>query len=283
MAEVNQQEVEDLRGLTEVEQVDFEGFIFQDLTNMVSPGRRMTKLYSMVNGAEIPVMRYRVREWLQKRENGRRMFTQNKDEAPEYIPGTERCFLADDSPPRMSGQLVEAGLAGRATCRYKHGASPYVAEEHGRKKHPQEWRMWQDYQRREEQKVRDERQAQQTEATLRIAGMAVESKVVPGKMPSIPLGGESVDPKPEPQPAPVPAVTEWKIEDFTGGTDDTSWDDKSSVTYTLTPEEAEAFAPGTLEKATNKQLREICREKGIKITARYVANADLIKMIKEAG
>ena len=268
MAEVNQQEVEDLRGLTEVEQVDFDGFIFQDLTNMVSPGRRMTKLYSMVNGAEIPVMRYRVREWLQKRENGRRMFTQNKDEAPEYVPGTERCFLADDSPFRVSGELVKAGLAGRATCRYKHGASPFVAEEHGRKKHPQEWRMWKDYQYREEQKVRDERQAQQTEATLRIAGMAVESKA---------------DPKPEPEPAPVPAITEWKIEDFTGGTDDTSWDDKSSVTYTLTPEEAEAFAPGTLEKATNKQLREILREKGKKLGTRYIANADLIKMIKEAG
>lgn len=143
--------------------------------------RELVTLYSMADGEPIPVPEYMVAAAISKQlDDGRYMFTDNPDEAPEYRRGTVRCFLHADSSERASGVLDEIGL-GAKTCPAGHLASAHSKRMHGQHRHHQEWEAYQEYLEEQKEEEREARQEKQLKATLAIAGKAAGSPVAAPK------------------------------------------------------------------------------------------------------
>ena len=135
-----------------------------------SPRKRMATIYSMVDGEPLPVNMVNIERVLDKRlPDGGYMFTAKKEEAPEYKLGDVKCFLHLDSPERAV--LREIGLAG-AYCPAAHLANSHSKRIHAQHRHSQEWAAYQEYVKEQKEREQIERQNQQLEATLAIAGKA---------------------------------------------------------------------------------------------------------------
>ena len=159
------QEVRDLRAQM-AELADDPEIIFKES----SPRKRMATIYSMIDGEPLPVAMTNIERALEKRlPGGGYMFTAKKEEAPEYKLGDVKCFLHMDSPDRPI--LREIGLGG-AYCPAAHLANSHSKRIHAQHRHSQEWAAYQEFVKDEKERAQIERENQQLEATLAIAGRA---------------------------------------------------------------------------------------------------------------
>ena len=139
-----------------------------------SPGRKMVRLWSVSDGTEILIPRYMVMPALTKRlPDGRYAFTANKEDAPTFKDGNVKCFLAEGSPERESGLLAAAGLDHLPSCPAKTLRSVYSKRTHAKNRHSQSWLTLQEHLNEERYETEREERRQQLEATLAIAGRAV--------------------------------------------------------------------------------------------------------------
>jgi hypothetical protein len=140
-----------------------------------SPGRKMVKLWSMIDGTEIEIPRYQVGPALMKRITGTQQFafTAHKDDAPTFRPGTVRCFLAVDSTERLSGLLAEAGLEHLPACPARELRSNYSKRVHAEHRHVQSWQILTEYVSDQEREASRSDQRKQTEAMISLAGSRV--------------------------------------------------------------------------------------------------------------
>lgn len=148
------------------------GVVFQDNT----PPRRMSPVYSMATGELIMVPLHRLEVVLSKvQADGSRAFTSFKDQAPEYVEGSIKCFLARGSEQR--GLVDQLNIAPGYYCIAEHLANDMAAITHAEHRHPGRWKTLQLHITKQEQKVRDERAESQTAAILELArrGQAVDS------------------------------------------------------------------------------------------------------------
>ena len=135
----------------------------------IRTGRNLITVWAMSDGEPIPVPEYMLASVFGKRlEDGTRMFTDNADEAPEYVRGTTKCFLHAESIERDSGVLAEIGLAGK-TCIAGSLASTFSKRIHGQKRHSREWAAYQDYLNEKKEADKLKRETEQLEATRSIA------------------------------------------------------------------------------------------------------------------
>ena len=184
------QQARDLRNqLNEIERDDEQTVQFTEW----SPGRRMVKLWSLVDGGEIEIPRYMVLGAITKRQaNGNYVFTANKDEAPKFRDGSVKCFLADGSTERETGLLEEAGLNHLAPCPANKLRSTYSKRIHAMNRHPQSWATLQEFVTTQEREESRDEQRKQTAAILELAGgaaRAVEAPSVAASAPDEPKPG----------------------------------------------------------------------------------------------
>ena len=184
------QQARDLRNqLNEIERDDEQTVQFTEW----SPGRRMVKLWSLVDGGEIEIPRYMVLGAITKRQaNGNYVFTANKDEAPKFRDGSVKCFLAEGSTERETGLLEEAGLNHLAPCPANKLRSTYSKRIHAMNRHPQSWAPLQEFVTTQEREESRDEQRKQTAAILELAGgaaRAVEAPSVAASAPDEPKPG----------------------------------------------------------------------------------------------
>ena len=135
----------------------------------IRTGRNPVPVYSMQDGEEIPVPEYMLRAVFSKKlPDGRWMFTDNPDEAPEYHWGEVKCFLHAESAERATGILQEIGLAGKV-CPAGKLASTFAKRMHGEHRHSKEWAAYQQHVGEQKENAQNERQERQLAATLDIA------------------------------------------------------------------------------------------------------------------
>ena len=133
----------------------------------ISPGREPVTVYSTENGAPTPVPAYRINEVMSLTDkDGNHRFVSDPSNAPEYKPGSVKCFLHKDSPERPI--LEKIGL-GAVTCPMATLASLHSKRQHGLHRHKQEFAALQEYKENEKEEKREARQDSQLEATLSIA------------------------------------------------------------------------------------------------------------------
>lgn len=144
------------RQLTELNDYDSSEITLKE----TSPARRRYILYSMEDGSEVPVFRYRVDAYL---ETGR--FTSDPSRAPQFTHGKVKCFLAKDSPEREV--LNAMGIT--RVCKAEKLANLWAKEEHARKKHRAEWQSYQHHRAEQERKEWQEQQKAQTAAIMALA------------------------------------------------------------------------------------------------------------------
>ena len=152
-----------LQGLSAEEQ---SGIFFREW----SPGRTMVYLWNTETGEEILVPRYQGVAALNlpnSRGTGY-LWTAKREQAPEPRKGTVKCFLHPESPERPF--LDENGIT--TVCMSAHLASNSSKWAHARNRHPSAYEAYQTEVQAQEQKRRDDLQAQQTDAMLRLAGGA---------------------------------------------------------------------------------------------------------------
>ena len=114
---------------------DKTGILFQD----TSPPQLWVTLWRTDTGEPVQVLEYHVPETLEKlRDDGQRAFTGRKENAPEYILNSVHCFMSKNSPERPI--LNELGIF--KTCPAEHLSNDFAREEHARRKHRSEWRMY---------------------------------------------------------------------------------------------------------------------------------------------
>lgn len=155
----------DLRSqVAELGSEDMPEILFQE----ISPGREPVTVYLMADGSPTQVPAYMINAvmTLTDPESGGYRFVSDPKDAPEYKPGSIKCFLHKDSPDRPVLELV--GL-GATTCPAEHLASEHSKRLHGLHRHKQEFAAWQEYLENKKEEVRDKRQADLAEATLAIA------------------------------------------------------------------------------------------------------------------
>ena len=174
------QQVRDLRAQM-AELADDPEIIFKES----SPRRRLATIYSMVDGEAIQVSMPNIERVLEKKlPDGRYMFTAKQEEAPAYKQGEVKCFLHLDSPDRPL--LQQIGLGG-AYCPAAHLANSHSKRVHAEHRHGQEWKAYQEYVKEEKERLQIDRENQQLEATLAIAGRAaVPSSPAPSALESCP-------------------------------------------------------------------------------------------------
>lgn len=175
MSEVaeREQKVIDLRKqIQELKAEDPAEWVFQTIP---SPGRKPMTLYSLMDGEPITLPRYIARSAL---STGR--FTTKKEDAPEYVLGTVKCFLHPESTYRETGLLDKAGVSG-TVCHSAHLASKYAMEEVARSKHRKQWMAVQAVIADEKEAAAASRQERQVEATLALAGRAAEAPIAQEK------------------------------------------------------------------------------------------------------
>ena len=169
-----ERKVRDLRSqIAELEPGRMDGVVFEHIRT----GRELVTIYSMTDGEPIPIPQYMVGAALMKTTDGRYMFTDNPDEAPEYRQGKVKCFMHAESSERASGVLDEIGLAGKVCPAGKLG-SVHSKRIHGERRHGREWAAYQEYLDNEKEAKAVARQEQQLEATLALAGKAARPDVV---------------------------------------------------------------------------------------------------------
>lgn len=146
----------------------------------IRTGRNPVTVYSMEDGEAIPVPEYMLRAVFSKKlPDGRWMFTDDPDEAPEYRWGTVKCFLHAESVERVSGVLEEIGLAGKIPCIAGKLASIYAKRRHGQNRHSKEWEAYQEHVGEQKEKTQNERQEKQLAATLSLAGGSQAAEASP--------------------------------------------------------------------------------------------------------
>lgn len=153
--------------------------VFQD----ISPRRRKLPIYSLRDGERLMIPRSLLQQTLNKRDNktGKWLFTAHKEEAPEYKLGEIKCFLHPEAAERPL--LDEIGLAGKE-CEAAHLGSRYSRRMHGMHRHKQEWAMYQEYLEDEKDRVAEERQQKQLEATQELARAATQANKAASKVSS---------------------------------------------------------------------------------------------------
>ena len=173
------QQARDLRNqLNDLERDDEKTVLFEEH----SPGRRMVRLWSLVDGMEIEIPRYMVMGAITKRQaNGNYVFTANKDEAPKFRDGSVKCFLADGSTERETGLLDEAGLSHLAPCPANKLRSTYSKRIHAMNRHPQSWATLQEFVTTQEREESRDEQRKQTAAILELAGGAARAVEAPSE------------------------------------------------------------------------------------------------------
>lgn len=131
--------------------------------------RGLVTLYATLDGEPIPIPEYMVASVMAKTlPDGRYMFTDNRDEVPEYKRGEVKCFLHAESSERASGILDEIGLAGKY-CPAGSLSSAHSKRMHGQHRHKQEWAAYQEYLDEQKEAKQIARQQEQLDATLAIA------------------------------------------------------------------------------------------------------------------
>lgn len=141
-----------------------DGLVFME----TSPKKEPVIVYSMVDGEPIPMAPHIAEMAMKKRlKDGTYLFTDKKEDAPEYKYGTVKCFLHPEAPEREI--LDEIGLAG-VTCQADHLASLYSKRIHGQRRHRQEWETLQEHRQLVEREQERAERKQQLEATLSLVG-----------------------------------------------------------------------------------------------------------------
>jgi hypothetical protein len=167
----------DMRHMLGSDVAAVDGFIFRDNTDVINPQRRRVSLWSMEDGSEIRIRRYRLEDYLRKRdEKGRRRFTLDQSEAPELILGEYKCFLAANSEERVDGHLRAAGLATVKACPAEHLASEFARERHAETTHKQSWATWQRYEEKVERDRQFEQNQRQLDVMMQLAQQAADSR-----------------------------------------------------------------------------------------------------------
>lgn len=135
------------------------------------PPKKYAVIYSMLDGEELYWPLKIVTACLSKRdpETGKFLFTANKEEAPEYVKGTTKCFLHKDSPDRVI--LDQIGMA-NILCPAGQLASTYSKRIHAQHRHKNQWEAYQDYIRDQEREMERQERRDQTDAMLAMAGKA---------------------------------------------------------------------------------------------------------------
>lgn len=149
-----------------------------------SPRRRVDTIYSMETGEAIHVLRYHLKDVMEKRRpDGSFAFTADKGRAPAFRPGTTKCFMAKDSPDRAT--LDELGIV--KVCPAEHLQNAYAAQRHAEHKHGSEWRAFQAHLEAVERENDRDRQDRQIEAMMALAGQSPARRRRKGEPPE---GGE---------------------------------------------------------------------------------------------
>ena len=139
-----------------------------------SPARKRYVLYSMEDGSEVSVFRYRVDDYLGRTfPNGQPRFTADKSKAPQFIQGSSKCFL---HPQSDEAEVVRMLGIGKTCSAEKLPNSVFARRRHAEKKHKEEWRIYSEHIREQEQEAWREEQRQQTAAMVAIAGQVNPQK-----------------------------------------------------------------------------------------------------------
>jgi len=135
----------------------------------IRTGRNPVTVWAMSDGEPIPEPEYMLPTVFAKTlPDGRPMFVDKAELAPEYVRGTIKCFLHADSAPRASGILDEIGLAGKV-CVAGNLASTFSERIHGKKRHSRERETYDAYLEEQKETAKLKRETDQLEATLSIA------------------------------------------------------------------------------------------------------------------
>jgi len=163
----------DLTDQNDALKAEKDGIVFME----TSPRETPIIVYSMSDGEPIP-MSPRIAEMAMKKryKGGGYLFTDRKEEAPEYVRGEVKCFLHPQSPERLSGQLQEAGIA-HFSCNSANHQSRFAMREVAKTKHRKQWEALQDYIKETEAEADRQERRQQLEATLALAGRATTAVV----------------------------------------------------------------------------------------------------------
>ena len=133
----------------------------------ISPGREPVTVYSKEDGSPVLVPSYRINEVMSLTDSeGNHRFVAEAKDAPEYRPGTVKCFLHKDSPERPILEMV--GLQS-ATCPKQTLASVSAKRMHALHRHKQEWIAYQEHVEDQKEAKREARLDQQLDATLALA------------------------------------------------------------------------------------------------------------------
>ena len=180
---VQAERTRDLRGqVAEIDKSDEPEILFME----ISPGRVPIRVYSTKNGEHIDVPAYMIGAAMElKNEDGTFRFVADAKNAPEYKPGTIKCFLHKDSPERPILELV--GL-GSSFCPAEHLGSEYSKRMHGLHRHKQEFAAYQEHRENEKEAKAVARQEEQLEATLAIARGGTPSSAAVADRPKATVG-----------------------------------------------------------------------------------------------
>jgi len=135
-----------------------------------SPRRKLYVLYSTTTGERIEVPKFIFDTAIKRMVPGtnRFAFTAFKERAPEYRPGTVKCFLHPDSPERPI--LEEIGIF--TECNADELRNNQSKRRHAINRHKTEWAALQEHIAEQEMKAHRESQEKQLEATLKLAEAA---------------------------------------------------------------------------------------------------------------
>ncbi len=170
------EEIRDLRNqIAELKTEDQREIVFQDLS------RRPPKvpIWNTQTGREVRIPQHLLEQTLKKRDQqtGEYLFTSRKSRAPEYQPGTIRCFMHADGEER---ELLDAiGLA-NMTCRKSNLVSEYSKRMHAEHRHAAAWALYREAVEKQEKEADRAAQRQQTDAMLAMAGNAAAGKKAKG-------------------------------------------------------------------------------------------------------
>ncbi len=147
----------------------------------IRTGMNLVTLYAMSDGEPIPLPEKLIAAAMGKKDaEGNWMFTDKKEDAPEYMAGTVMCFLHAESVERKSGLLSEIGIAGKKCSRTGGLASEGSKITHGEIRHKAEWKAWKTFEAAKEKREDRDATRAQLDATLALAGKAADKEVVDG-------------------------------------------------------------------------------------------------------
>lgn len=145
-----------------------------------SVNRKSWTIYDALTGAKVEVPEF-VGKWAMKQRiwyEGKVIarFSPRPVPNPPIKPGQVKCFLHAESEFRET--LNHLGINGR--CRADHIQNMFAMEQHAKGKHPAEWRMYTDFQERQEREA--ERDARREEVSaMRDLAQAAMPKRTTGK------------------------------------------------------------------------------------------------------